>query len=122
MSGCPAAAPSLRDWSPVTVVTVWPGSRRTQGWDLGPGQSGSGLPFISYRPRAGLSQSPLFSGYKGPRAWDIFIGGARGQTQRGRNRSFLALLTDTAAVTATLCLEACSPGLPKSTVDSLTCS
>lgn len=62
MSGCPAAAPSLRDWNPVTVVTVWLGSRRTQGRDLGPRQSGSGLPFLSYLLRASLSQSPLFSG------------------------------------------------------------
>ena len=39
---------------------------------------------------------PTFSGRKGPSAWDIFIGGARGQAQRERNWNLIELLTDTA--------------------------
>lgn len=93
------------------MVAVWPG-REDSG--LGPwARAVWEQPPVALMPAQGQPVSePTLLGVKGPWAWDIFIGGARGQTQREKS-GLLALLTDTVAATVTLCLEACSPSLPK---------
>lgn len=117
VSGCPAAAPSPKAGGPSLGSQGVGGPRAgALAWASPEGTSSSSQTCpgpACLRAHSFRVKGPIGLGY-------FYRWGTWSGTER--NWSLLALLTDMAAVTVTLFLEACSPSLPKSLENSPTLS